>query len=143
MELRRLLNIGIGPLAGGVGSRGVGSTGGVLGAWNLQARTLKEAHERGVQLLLGTDGTGGRVGVHMEMEGFLDAGISAADILRMATLGAATAEGVDRDLGTLEVGKLADLLLLDEDPLADLRNARLPWRVIKDGVVVHEREENR
>ena len=137
-ELRRLLDRGIGPLAGGVGS-----TGGVLGAWNLQAKTLKEAHERGVRLLLGTDGTGGRVGVHMEMEGFLDAGVSEADILRMATLGAATAEGVDRDLGTLEVGKLADLLLLDEDPLADLRNARLPWRVVKDGVVVHEREEGR
>lgn len=134
-ELRRLMQRGIGPLAGDNES-----TGAVLGAWALQARTLKEAHERGIQLLLGTDLTGGPLGVHMEMEGFRDAGIPQADILRMATLGAATAEGVDEDLGTLEVGKLADLLLLDEDPLGDLRRARLPWRVIKDGVVVHERE---
>ncbi len=134
-EMGRLLQRGIGPMAGGNES-----TGDVLGAWALQAGVLREAHERGVHLLLGTDLTGGRVGVHMEMEGFRDAGISQADILRMATLGSATAEGVDEDLGSLEVGKLADLLLLDEDPLIDLRRARLPWRVVKDGVVVHERE---
>ena len=58
----------------------------------------------------------------------------------MATLEAARAEGVDAQLGTLEVGKLADLLLVDDDPLADVRNWRAPWLVLRGGRVVHRRE---
>lgn len=138
-ELRRLgIRRGIGAVPSS--NRSSGST---LGAWHLQSQMLRDAHERGVQLLIGTDLTGGPLGVHVEMEGFVDAGTSEAEVLRMASLGAAIAEGVEQDLGTLEIGKLADLLLLDEDPLADIRRARLPWRVVKDGVVVHERAEDR
>ena len=82
-------------------------------------------------------------GVHLEMEALQDAGIPAADIIRMATLDIAISEGVEADLGTLEVGKLADIVLLDENPLEDVLNVRRPWRVIKDGLVVHEREDDR
>jgi imidazolonepropionase-like amidohydrolase len=110
-----------------------------LGTLRAQLESLRSAHERGVRLLVGSDGGGGDYGVHLEMEALQDAGIPAADIIRMATLDVAVSEGVDADLGTLEVGKLADFILLDENPLEDVLNARLPWRVIKDGLVVHER----
>ena len=106
------------------------------GVWRTES--LRSAHERGVRLLVGTD-AGGGFAVHMEMEAFQEAGIPAADIIRMATLDIAVSEGVDADLGTLEVGKLADLVLLDENPLETVLNARNPWRVIKGGLVVHER----
>jgi imidazolonepropionase-like amidohydrolase/Tol biopolymer transport system component len=129
----------------GTGERavyGIGyGTSDYLGALQAQLESLRSAHERGVQLLVGSDGGGGMYGVHLEMEGLQDAGIPAADIIRMATLGIAVSEGVDADLGTLEVGKLADLILLDKNPLETVLNARLPWRVIKDGLVVHERQD--
>jgi imidazolonepropionase-like amidohydrolase len=129
----------------GTGERaayGIGyGTADYLGILQAQRESLRSAHERGVQLLVGSDGNGGIYGVHLEMEALQDAGIPAADIIRMATLGIAVSEGVEADLGTLEVGKLADFILLDENPLETVLNARLPWRVIKDGLVVHERED--
>jgi len=125
---------------GGRAAYGIGyGTSDYLGALQAQRQSLWSAHERGVQLLVGSDLRGGMYGVHLEMEALQAAGIPAADIIRMATLDIAVSEGVDADLGTLEVGKLADLILLDENPLEDVLNARLPWRVIKDGLVVHER----
>jgi imidazolonepropionase-like amidohydrolase len=113
---------------------------GLLGAWALTSRQLKRARELGVHVLLGTDTYGGPGWVHVEFEAFQDAGFTQAEVLRMATLDAARAEGVDEHLGTLEVGKLADLLLLDDDPLADVRNLRAPWLVMRGGRVVHERD---
>ena len=131
----------------GTGERavyGIGyGTGDYLGALQAQLESLRSAHDRGVQLLVGSDGGGGMYGVHLEMEALQDAGIPAADIIRMATLGIAISEGVEADLGTLEVGKLADFVLLDENPLDDVLYARRPWRVIKDGLVVHEGEDDR
>jgi imidazolonepropionase-like amidohydrolase len=112
-----------------------------LGAWALHAKQLRRARELGVQVLPGTDNTGGAGSIHFELELFQDAGVAPWQILRMATLEAARAEGIENDLGTLEVGKLADLLLLDTDPLEDVRNLRSPWRVLKGGQVVHAREE--
>jgi imidazolonepropionase-like amidohydrolase/Tol biopolymer transport system component len=112
-----------------------------LGPWAIHARQLRRARELGVTMLLGTDNIGGPGFVHVELELFQSAGFAPWEVLRMATLEAARAEGVDQDLGTLEVGKLADLLLLDADPLKDVRNLRRPWQVLRGGRVVHEREE--
>jgi imidazolonepropionase-like amidohydrolase len=61
-------------------------------------------------------------------------------VLRLATEQAAEALGVDDQLGTLEPGKLADILLLDADPLEDIRNSQAIWRVIKDGWVFDPEE---
>jgi ketosteroid isomerase-like protein len=54
----------------------------------------------------------------------VDAGIPAAHVLRMATLGGAQALGLERELGSIAVDKRADLVLLDADPLADIDNTR-------------------
>ena len=63
-----------------------------------------------------------------------EAGLTPAQILAAATTGAARAMG-RRDLGAIEPGMRADLVILDADPLADMRNARRIHRVVKDGVI--------
>ena len=55
------------------------------------------------------------------------------DVLRIATHDAAETVGAEADLGTLEVGKLADIVLLDGNPLEDIKNTRTIWRMIKGG----------
>ena len=61
--------------------------------------------------------------------------IPQLDILRIATLNAAETVGADQQLGSLEVGKLADIVLLNSNPLEDIANAQDIWRVIQDGRV--------
>ncbi len=61
-------------------------------------------------------------------------------MLRIATQEAATAVGAEGDLGTLEPGKLADLVLLDANPLENIRNTQTIWRVIKGGWVFDPEE---
>ena len=74
--------------------------------------------------------------VHMELEELVAGGLSPAAALRAATSDAARIIGVERDLGTLERGKLADIVLLDANPLDDIRNTRRISAVIQAGRVV-------
>ena len=69
--------------------------------------------------------------LHWEFEFLVEAGLSPLDVLRIATREAATAVGAEEHLGTLEVGKLADIVLLDANPLEDIENTQKIWRVIK------------
>ena len=77
--------------------------------------------------------------VHRELHTLVLAGLPPAAALRAATLNAARALRVDDRLGTLEPGKLADLVILDGNPLQDIRNTRSPRRVIKNGEVYDAR----
>jgi hypothetical protein len=88
--------------------------------------------DRDVALLTGTD-RGFGPALHWEMEMFAQAGVPSIEIIRAATLNPASAVGVVADLGSIEVGKLADLVLLDEDPLLDITNTSRIWRVMKGG----------
>jgi imidazolonepropionase-like amidohydrolase len=64
-----------------------------------------------------------------------DAGLSPADALVAATRSAARAVGASDQLGTIEVGKLANLVVLDRDPLKDIANTGAVREVIKRGAV--------
>jgi imidazolonepropionase-like amidohydrolase len=96
---------------------------------------LAMIHRAGGILVLGTDQTIGAA-VHREMELLADAGIPASEILRIATLNAAVFLGREDDLGSIEVGKLADAVLLDADPTADIDNAKKIRWVMKGGRII-------
>jgi imidazolonepropionase-like amidohydrolase len=70
------------------------------------------------------------------MQGLEEAGMAPMEILKAATSNVATAYRLDKDIGTLEAGKIADLVILDANPLESVRNYRRISTVIKDGKVV-------
>ena len=90
----------------------------------------------GVTLGVGTDIWQVPDAVHAELEELVLSGLSPLEALRAATADAARILGAERDLGTIEVGKLADLVLLDADPTADIRNTRRIRAVVQGGRVV-------
>ena len=97
-------------------------------------------HKAGVKIAVGTD-AGGPVGYNFqgyntvrEMELLVDAGLSPMEVLVAATRTGAELIGVADRLGTLAPGKLADLLILDADPLSDIRNVRRVRTVVLGGV---------
>lgn len=72
-------------------------------------------------------------GAHREMHAMVRAGLPPATVLRIATINGARALGVDDRLGTVEEGKLADLVILAGNPLEDIRATRMPRLVVKGG----------
>ena len=91
----------------------------------------------GVGLLAGTDATGGfpihGFGIHDELEELVSAGLTPAEALRTATLNPARYLGATDSLGTVEEGKLADLVLLEANPLEDIGNSRRISVVVANG----------
>jgi imidazolonepropionase-like amidohydrolase len=73
--------------------------------------------------------------LHWELEALVEAGLSPMEALMAAT---GTAAGIlgSAELGTIEVGKWADLVILEGDPLEDIRNTQRIWRVVQGGRVV-------
>jgi len=81
----------------------------------------------GVQIIAGTDGVGtGNLlpgwGLHHELELLAQAGLSPIQVLQAATINAARALRKDKELGSIEAGKFADLVILNSSPIIDIRN---------------------
>ncbi len=111
-------------------------------------KNLKRLHDAGVPVVMGSDSGNWPVlisyfhgpGTIREMELLVEAGIPPMETIRAATQRAARMIRVERELGTLEAGKLADLLLLKSNPLRDMKALRkLDW-VIKGGVAKRPQE---
>jgi hypothetical protein len=73
--------------------------------------------------------------MHWELETMVRGGMTPAEALRVGTLNGARALGIEADLGSLEVGKIADLLVLDQNPLDDIRHTLAIRSVMKSGVL--------
>lgn len=100
---------------------------------------VRKVVDAGILVVSGTDTSvpGVLLGVSSQMELVLlvEAGLTPTEALRAATINAAKMLGRENDQGTVEVGKLADLVVLDADPLANIRNISKIYRVIKGGVI--------
>jgi hypothetical protein len=110
--------------------------------WVQEAQLSREATAKlwraGVNIGTGTDIWQIPIGVHMELEQLVAAGLTPAQAIHAGTGGAARILGADKDLGTIEVGKWADLILLDADPLIDIRNTRRIWQVVHYGRLIDQ-----
>jgi imidazolonepropionase-like amidohydrolase len=102
-------------------------------------RMVGELYRAGVPIVAGTDAMPG-FGLHRELELWVRAGIPPADVLRRATLGAAQVMKHDDTRGTIAAGKLADVILVDGDPAANISDIRKVELVVKDGVIYRSAE---
>lgn len=109
--------------------------------FQINQEIVRRLHEAGVLITIGTDFplpwiTPG-VALHREMLLLYNAGIPALDVITIATRNGAEALGILDEVGTIEIGKQADFVVLSADPLEDIRNTRKIESVYLDGNLVH------
>jgi imidazolonepropionase-like amidohydrolase len=95
---------------------------------------VNELHSKKIRLLVGTDSLAGLM-LHHEMALFARAGVPNAAILKIATLDAAKSLGVDKQTGSIAPGKVADLVVLDGDPLARINDISRVTSTMRAGIV--------
>ncbi|MBX3146187.1 MAG: PD40 domain-containing protein [Gemmatimonadales bacterium] len=94
---------------------------------------IKDLIENGGRAGVGSHGQLQGLSVHWEIWAMQKGGLNNHDMLRVATIYGAEAIGMEMDIGTLEAGKMADILVLDRNPLDDIRNTNSIRYVMKDG----------
>jgi hypothetical protein len=117
-------------------------------AWDRRLREVREMRAAGVRILAGSDFGAPLVvpgfDLHAELARLVDdIGMTPGEALRAATLDPARFLGMADSLGTVQPGRLADLVLLDADPLADIRNTRRIRAVIANGRLLDRRALDR
>jgi imidazolonepropionase-like amidohydrolase len=112
--------------------------------FELNAANVRRVHGAGIPVAMGTDAgnplTLHGPSVYLEMEALQAAGFSPLAVIGAATRNGALAMGRLDDFGTLERGKIADLIVLTADPAADIRNVRAVERIMRAGVL-HSRSD--
>ncbi len=99
------------------------------------SKGVEQVRARGGQIALGSHGEQQGVGAHWELWMLAMGGMKPLEVLRAATMGGAIALGLDKQVGSIEAGKLADLIVLDKNPLENIHNSDSIRYVIKSGVV--------
>ncbi|WP_326525151.1 amidohydrolase family protein [Sphingomonas sp.] len=97
------------------------------------AREARRLAQRGVKVAIGAHGQQAGIGSHFELWSFVRGGMTPIEALKAGTIASAQSLGMAKDIGSLEPGKLADLVILDADPTADIRNSDRISRVMLGG----------
>jgi imidazolonepropionase-like amidohydrolase len=110
----------------------------------IDAANVMKVHRAGIPIAMGTD-AGNPLTLHgpsvfLEMEALQRAGLTPMEVLVASTRNGAAAMGRSADLGTIEAGKIADLVVLTANPTADIANVRRIALVMRAGVVHHRRD---
>ncbi|HHZ98163.1 MAG TPA: hypothetical protein EYN68_01080 [Candidatus Marinimicrobia bacterium] len=98
-------------------------------------KTLKKLYDRGIKLHMGAHGQMMGLGAHWEMELFTHGGFSNYDAIEIATINGFKHHGLDHRLGSIEPGKLADIVIMTKNPMDNIRNSRSIEYVVKNGIV--------
>lgn len=94
---------------------------------------VKALHDKGVTIVAGTDMGFPGYSVFRELELYVDAGLSPMEAIQTATIVPAQVMKLGNKSGSIKAGKQADLVIIDGDPLQNIRNIRKVWMVIKEG----------
>lgn len=106
---------------------------------------LQQAMKRNIKIVAGVDAGASGSGyvphglLYKELELFVEQGMNEYEAIRTATLNAAELIGMDNELGSIEVGKRCDLVVLENSPIDDISNLRKVSYVIKDGAIVFQK----
>jgi hypothetical protein len=103
-------------------------------AWTM-GREVKKLFANGTTVQLGSHGQMFGLDAHWELDLLVKGGFSPAEALEIGTIRGATHHGLNGEIGSLEVGKLADLVVLDANPLEDIANAQKIRYVMKNGIL--------
>ncbi len=110
-----------------------------LRAMNKQLEFTGMVHKAGGLVVPGTDPVGPAItpgwGIHVEIQNLVRSGLTALEAIRAATYDSARALGVDQETGSIAVGKLADLVIVEGDPSRDVADTSRTQKVILGGVV--------
>ena len=96
---------------------------------------IRALYQAGVTIVPGSDTGLVGFGLHRELEIYAEAGLTPMEVIQAATIVSARAMGLDKDTGTIEVGKRADLILVAGDPLAEIKVLRQVSEVVTNGRV--------
>ncbi|MEN2282132.1 amidohydrolase family protein [Algoriphagus sp. SE2] len=109
------------------------------GSFDKMLAVVTDLFKQGVAIVPGTDGLPGFL-YHRELELYVKAGIPATEVLKMATIKSAQITGVSDALGSIEVGKQADLILVDGNPLQNFSDIRKIEWTMKGGNLYYSKE---